>query len=117
MVTNCSLVKSMTKDCDPTGMPSSRKPSVNSTGIGRDGFTLLCLVEKVAIASVMSDARPGLMVEIVGMGDVPLVEVKILVLSGLMKQPRDRPRSLNCWQRKSRSSSGTTVERDLHMPV
>ena len=73
MVTNCSLVKSMTKDCDPTGMPSSRKPSVNSTGIGRDGFTLLCLVEKVAIASVMSDARPG-------MGDVPLVEVKILVL-------------------------------------
>ena len=50
------------------------------------------------------------MVEIVGMGDVPLVEVKILVLSGLMKQPRDRPRSLNCWQRKSRSSSGTTVE-------
>jgi len=27
-----------------------------------------------------------------------------------MKQPRDRPRSLNCWQRKSRSSRGTTVE-------
>ncbi len=66
MVTNCSLVKSMTKDCDPTGMPSSRKPSVNSTGIGRDGFTLLGLVEKVSIASVMSDARPGLMVEIIG---------------------------------------------------
>ena len=63
------------------------------------------------MASVMSDARPGLVLDIVGMGDVPLVEVKILfVLSGLMKQPRDRPRSLNCWQRKSRSLSGTTVE-------
>ena len=48
---------------------------------------------------------------LVEMGDVPLVEVNILVLSGLMKQPiRDRPRSLNCWQRKSRSSRGTTVE-------
>ena len=65
-------------------------------------------MENVAIASEMSDARPGLMLDIVEMGDVPLVEVNILVLSGLMKQPRDRPRSLNCWQRKSRSSRGTT---------
>ena len=40
------------------------------------------------MASVISDARPGLVLDIVGMGDVPLVEVKILVLSGLMKQPR-----------------------------
>ena len=62
------------------------------------------------MASVMSDARPWSVLDIIGMGDVPLVEVKILVLSGLMKQPRDRPQSLNCWQRKSRSSSGTTVE-------
>ena len=51
-------------------------------------------MEKVAIALVMSDARPGLMVEIVGMGDVPLVEVKILVLSGLMKQPIEIDRDL-----------------------
>jgi len=49
------------------------------------------------MASVMSFARLGLVHEIVGMGDVPLVEVNILVLSELMKQPRDRPRSLNCW--------------------
>jgi len=41
------------------------------------------------MASVMLDARPVLVLDIVGMGDVPLVEVKILVLSGLMKQPRD----------------------------
>jgi len=79
----------MTKDGDPTGMPSSWNPSVNSTGVGWDGFNLLGLVEKVAMASVMLDARPVLVLDIVGMGDVPLVEVKILVLSGLMKQPRD----------------------------
>ena len=62
------------------------------------------------MASVMSFARLGLVHEIVGMGDVPLVEVNILVLSGFIKQPRDMPRSLNCWQRKRRSSSGTTDE-------
>ena len=63
----------------------------------------LDLVEKVAIASVMLVARSGLVLEIVGMGDVLLVEVNILVLSGfLMKQPKDIPRSLNCWQRKEK---------------
>jgi hypothetical protein len=41
------------------------------------------------MASVMSDARPGLVLDIVEIGDVPLVEVNILVLSGLMKQPRE----------------------------
>ena len=66
MVTNCSLMKSMTKDLDPTGMPSNRKPSVNSTGVGSEGFNLLDLVEKVAIALVMSDARQGLVVDIKG---------------------------------------------------
>ena len=55
-------------------------------------------------------AKPGLVVEIVGIGDVPLVDVSILALSGLIKQLRLIPRSLNCWQRKRRSSSGTTVE-------
>ena len=40
------------------------------------------------MASEMSDARPGLVLDIVEMGDVPLVEVNILVLLGLMKQPR-----------------------------
>ena len=99
MVTNCSLMKSMTKDLDPTGMPSSRKPSVNSTGVGSEGFSLLDLVEKVAIALVMSVARLGFVFVIVGIGDVPLVEVNILVLSGLIKHPRDMPRSLNFWQR------------------
>ena len=43
------------------------------------------------MASVMLDARPGLVLEIVEMGEVPLVEVNIRVLSGLMKQPKDRP--------------------------
>ena len=65
----------------------------------------LYFVEKVAIASVMLVARPGLVLEIVGMGDVPLVEVNILLLSGflfLMKQPKDIPRSLNCRQRKEK---------------
>jgi len=116
MVTNCSLMKSITKDCDPTGMPRSRNPSVNSTGVGCDGSNLFGLVENVAMASVMSDARPGLVLDIVEIGDVPLLEVNILVLSGLMKQPRDRPRSLNCWQRKSRSSRGTTVEMSSMKP-
>ena len=83
---------------------------LNSTGVGCDGFNLFGLVENVAMASVMSDARPGLVLDIVEIGEVPLVEVNILVLSGLMKHPRERPRSLNCWQRKSRSSRGTTVE-------
>ena len=97
MVKSFSLMKSLTKDGEPTGIPSRRNPSVNSTGVGWDGFSLLVLVEKVAIALVMSVARPGLVIEIVGMGDVPLVDVNILVLSWLMKQPRDIPRSLNCW--------------------
>ena len=43
------------------------------------------------MASVMLDARLGLVLDIVEIGDVPLVDVNILVLSGLMKQPRDRP--------------------------
>ena len=73
-------------------------------------------MEKVAIALVMSVARPGLVFVIVGIGDVPLVEVNILVLSGLIKQPRDMPRSLNCWQRKRRSSSGTTVDMSSMKP-
>ena len=71
MVNICSLMKSMTKDGDPTGIPSRRNPSVNSTGVDSEGFSLLDLVEKVAIASVMSVARPGLVFEIVEMGDVP----------------------------------------------
>jgi len=116
MVNNCSLMKSMTKDGDPTGIPRRRNPSVNSTGVGSEGFSLLDLVEKVAIALVMSVARPGLVFVILGIGDVPLVEVNILVLSGLIKQPRDMPRSLNCWQRKRRSSSGTTVDMSSMKP-
>ena len=48
MVTNCSLMKSITNDCDPTGMPRSRNPSVNSIGVGCDGFNLFGLVENVA---------------------------------------------------------------------
>jgi hypothetical protein len=49
-------------------------------------------VENVAMALVMLDARLGLVLDIVEIGDVPLiVDVNILVLSGLMKQPRDRP--------------------------
>ena len=40
MVINCSLMKSITNDCDPTGMPRSRNPSVNSIGVGCDGFNL-----------------------------------------------------------------------------
>jgi L-cysteine desulfidase len=62
MVTNCLLMKSITNDCDPTGMPRSRNPSVNSIGVGCDGFNLFGLVENVAMASVMSDARPGLVI-------------------------------------------------------
>jgi hypothetical protein len=39
MVSSCSLMKSMTKDGDPTGMTSSRNPSVNLTGVGWAGFS------------------------------------------------------------------------------
>jgi hypothetical protein len=71
-------MKSITNDCDPTGMPRSRNPSVNSTRVGCDGFDLFGLVENVAMALVMSDARPGLVFDIVEIGDVPLVEVNIM---------------------------------------
>ena len=46
------------------------------------------------MASVMSDARLGLVLDIVEIGDVPLVDVNILVLSGLMKQPTEIDRDL-----------------------
>jgi hypothetical protein len=70
-------MKSVTKDGDPTGIPRRRNPSVNSTGVGSEGFSLLDLVEKVAIALMMLVARPGLVFVIVGIGDVPLVEVNL----------------------------------------
>jgi hypothetical protein len=53
-------------------MPRSQNPLVNSTGVGCDGFNLFGLVENVAIALVMSDARPGLVLDIEEIGDVPL---------------------------------------------
>ena len=37
---------------------------------------------RMLLWSVMSDARPGLVLDIVKIGEVPLVEVNILVLSG-----------------------------------
>ena len=44
------------------------------------------------------------------------MDVKILVLLGLIKQLSGIPRSLNCRQRKRRSSSGTTVEMSSMKP-
>jgi hypothetical protein len=84
---------SITKDGEPIGIPSKRNPAVNSIVVGWDGSVLFDLVENVAIAVVISDAKIGLLLDIQGMGDVLLVAVKILILSGLMKQPSSNPRS------------------------
>ena len=43
MVNSCSLMKSMTKDGDPTGIQSIYQ----FAGVGWAGFSLLDLVEKV----------------------------------------------------------------------
>ena len=45
MVNSCSLMKSMTKDGDPTGIPA--KSICQFAGVGWAGFSLLDLVEKV----------------------------------------------------------------------
>ena len=58
MVNSCSLMKSMTKDGDPTGIPSRRNPSVNSLELVGQGLVYWVWWRRL-IASVMSFARPG----------------------------------------------------------
>ena len=105
-----SLMNSVTKVGEPTGMPRRRKPSVSSTGVVCCGFCLLRLLEYRVMAVVMSLARAGLCWWISGIGELPDVEVSIRVFSVLMMHPSGIPSVSNCWQRKRRSSSGTTVE-------
>lgn len=40
-----SLMNSMAKEFDPTGIPSRRNPCVNSTGVGWRGSVILSLLE------------------------------------------------------------------------
>ena len=103
-------MNSVMKVGEPTGMPRRRKPSVSSTGVGCCGSCLLRLLEYWVMAVVMSLARAGSCWWISGIGEMPDVEVSIRVFSVLMKHPSGIPSVSNCWQRKRRSSSGTTVE-------
>ena len=57
MVNSCSLMKSMTKDGDPTGIPSRRNPSVNSLELVGQGLVYWIWWRRL-IALVLV-ARPG----------------------------------------------------------
>ena len=50
--------------------------------MGLDGLVLFDLVEHVAIAVVILNAKAGLMLDIQGMGDVLLVELRFLFYLG-----------------------------------
>ena len=62
------------------------------------------------MAVVTSFASDGLDWWSMGIGDVPEVEVSILVFPVLTRHPSGMPLASSSWHRKRRSSSGTTVE-------
>jgi hypothetical protein len=101
---NCSRKKLFANDVDPTGVPSKRKPSVNSMPIVEfPDFSVEYVLIEYSI-SVVSDGfvvlRDGRMLR-------PVHDVRILDFSGLMKQPRLSPRVLMLSSRNLRSACGT----------
>ena len=84
---------------------------VSSTGSAWPRM-LLCLglVEYCAIVFLIEMASDGLYLWIVGIGEVPEVDVSIRVFIGLTKQPNGAPRSANLSQRNCKSSRGTQAE-------
>ena len=84
--------KVVAKEADPTGCPRRQKPVVSLTGRGGADLSVGCgRVENSAIVVEIDVARVGLTVRRRGSVDVPLQEVSILVLEGLMKHPREAP--------------------------
>ena len=69
---------------DPTGVPSSRNPSVSSMPC--DELPTLS-IEYVLMEYSISVAREGLVLKMDGMILCPVHDVSILDFSGLMKQP------------------------------
>ena len=84
------------------GDPRRRNPSVSSTGRGGPlASMLLGFVEYCAIVVEMEAASEGLRVEMVGRGERPEVDVRILVFMGLTKPPSLDPSVVNLSQRNS----------------
>ncbi len=77
------------------------------------GVVLLGFVEYVLMVCSMLVARVGLVRRIAARGDVPEVDVSILVFIGLMKHPSGEPSRSNCSHRNCRSSSGVHADRSL----
>ena len=87
------------------GDPRRRNPFVSSTGRGRALVSMLLgFVEYCPIVVEMEAASEGLRVEMVGRGECPEVDVRILVFMGLTKQPSGAPMRLKLSQRNWRSS-------------
>ena len=94
----------MAKVADPTGWPSSRKPVVNSTGMS--GAVLLVgwgVVEKDAMELEIESASCGSWAVSAGRIEVPLHDVRTLVLWELTKHPMEAPRVRTCSHRNWRS--------------
>ena len=69
---------------------------MSSTGRGEPlGSMLLGFVEYLFIVCWIEAARDGLRVVMVGSGESPEVDVRILVFMGLRKQPSGVPMQLN----------------------
>ena len=89
---------------EPTGWPSRRKPVVSSTSsTGADLLVGWGFVENSAIVFVMDCAKVEFVVWRRGRVEVPLHEVRIRVIDGLTKHPRDAPMLLSVLHRKVRS--------------
>ncbi len=71
---------------------------------------LFGFIEYVLMVCLMLVARVGLVRQIVVMGDVPEVDVTILVFIGLTKHPSGEPNESNCSHRNCRSSSGVHAD-------
>ena len=96
---------------DPTGWPRSLKPVVSSIGISGAFLSVgWGVVEDNAMDRDSDCASWGLSVVSVGRIDVPLHDVRILVLCGLTKQPMDAPCCLICVHKNSRSGRYTHEE-------
>ncbi len=89
---------------DPTGVPSSRNPSVSSMPCD---VLPIRSIEYVLREYSMSAAREGLEIRIVGMMLSPLHDVNIRDFSGLMKHPRVAPSIFMLSSRNLRSMWGT----------
>ena len=89
---------------EPTGCPRRRKPWVSLTEIAGAVVSVgWGVVKNVAIVLAIDKPSSGLEAVMIGSGDVPLQEVRILVFGMFTEQPSAVPLVLSVLQKSSRS--------------